>query len=842
MHHDSRANRLSSLGIFLVVSVLAGLLVAGLAIPVATAAGMAGTTVNTLLTQLPQELPKGPTAEKTTILASDGTTVITQLYDENRVIVPLDQIKPIMQQAQIAIEDNRYYEHGALDMKSLLKAVITNVGSSDGGGGSTLTQQYVKQFLIEQATLIPDAAEREAKVQALQARTLTRKVAEARYAIGLEQDLTKSLGSEKAAKDQILDNYLNIAYYGDGAYGVEAAAMHYYDVPASQLTLPQAAMLAGIVQTPNRNPVDDFAAAMQRRNVVIDRMLQLGLITSDEATAAEADPGTLDVQSTPNGCANDSDPTYVQVCQYIVNTLKNDPRFGSTPAEALDNLNRGGYTITTTIDPTKQEAAQAAISDRIGGSDPVKSVMVEMEPGTGKVLAAAQNRQLLAIDADDGTNYSQGRTDYQYFAPYGIGSIDEGSQAGSTFKTFIVAAALQAGIPPTYALNAPYKMTFPATDDFKECNGSTVGGTGWPVQNSSSGENGRYTMMTATAESVNTYFAQLEKTVGVCNAVTMASEAGVVTWPNNPDPTLQNIMSYGNIPAFTLGVADTSPMSMAVAYSTFANSGVRCDPMVYTSVTTVNDDGTVIPVGSPPTPNCKQVIDPDIANGVNYVLSNVFTGGTAGGYGLSGRPASGKTGTTDSGAAGWLIGYTPQIVGVAMVALDNNSYFGNRTTMAGIKTTPTAPGSKPVTLVGYGAQDAGPIWRQAMSVAVQGMPVEQFTKPSSTILNGKPVPVPSTKGMSDTDTQKALEAAGFVVTTQQIYNDAPSGQFLGASCPQRYYGATCYLQYSQGPQPPPAPTDNPSGGTPGGTGGGNGPGGGGNGPAGGPPQPGSTPS
>jgi len=799
MRRVSWEKKMSSLGMFLLVSVLAGLLVAGLAIPGAALAGVTSTTVYASLTKLPEELATPPQAERTNILLADGST-LTQLYDENRVIVKLDQIAPIMQQAQIAIEDDRYYSHGALDLRSLAKAVLSNLGSGDGGGGSTLTQQYVKQVLVEQAMQQDTDEKRQEALDEAQGRTLERKIREMRYAIALEQ---------KFSKDQILENYLNIAYYGDGAYGVEAAAHHYFNTSAANLTLAQAAMLAGIVQTPSRNPADPDtrADAIDRRNVVIDRMLELGLISQSDADTAEAetyDPSQI--QSQPNGCASVTNLDYIQVCQYIYNTLLSDEfsSLGSTSQERLDNLNTGGYTITTTIDPAKQAAAQSAISNRIGDADPVKSTMIMMQPGTGVVWAAAQNRRQIGFSDEDLLN---GKTSHVYFAPSSLGG-DEGAQPGSTFKGFVVAAALDAGIPPTKQFNAQYRMDF-SNDYFMSCNGPVKAGQGWVVYNDSGG--GVMNMYQGTANSVNTYFVQLEQLVGICASATMADAAGAQVSNPSVDPDHPDILAYNVDPSFTLGVAYVSPMSMATAYSTFAARGLRCDPVV---VGTMQDrNGTQMPV---PNGNCRQVIKQSVADGVNAVLANLFTYGTGAGFGLSGRPMSGKTGTTEYGSAGWLIGYAPNIVGVAQVAVDSNGVWspfwaphirGGMKSMSGVR-LPSG-----TYLNGFGAADAGPIWHAAMAAATSGMPVESFTKPTSDILYGKKVVPPDTSGMSMADAQTALQAAGFYVTQTQVYDNSSPGTLLNINC-EYVYGGTCTMNISQGPRPP-DPTDTGGGNQPG---------------------------
>jgi len=332
-------------------------------------------------------------------------------------------------------------------------------------------------------------------------------------------------------------------------------------------------------------------------------------------------------------------------------------------------------------------------------------------------------------------------------------------------------------------------------------------------------------MYDAAANSVNGYFVQLEKLTGLCNVVTMANKVGAMTWPD--DPQHHDVMSFGNdAPSFTLGTADTSPMSMAVSYSTYASRGVKCDPVIVKEIKDREGNDIATTNG-----NCTQAIRPEVADGVNAVLSRAFTNGTASGFGISGHTLSGKTGTTDNGSAAWLIGYTPQLVGVTMVAVDTNRAWND--IWIPRKPTPDEPASMSGVLVhnddyrlnGFGAADSGPIFRPAMTAALADLPNASFTPPSNEILNGKPVNPPSTAGMDLKTAQKTLQDAGFNVTVKEDYNNSPAGTFLGASCPQHVYGGACTLNVSQGPRPvepvaPPSSTaPNPGGTSTDGTGG-----------------------
>ncbi|MGZ4437890.1 MAG: transglycosylase domain-containing protein, partial [Nocardioidaceae bacterium] len=254
----------SHLGVMVAVAAVMGVLAAGLAIPFAGVTGLSARTVANEMDKLPANLAAEPLAQRTTLLARDGSTLAT-LYDQNRVNVPLSRVAPVMRQAIVAIEDYRFYQHGALDLRGTLRALVTNQAS--GGtvqGGSSITQQMVKMTLVNQA-------DTKAEQQAATADTYQRKINELRYAIAFEQ---------KYSKDWILERYLNIAYFGDGAYGIEAAARHYFSVPAAKLNLTQAALLAGLVKNPTGyDPTNNPGAAKDRRNTVLARMAELNVIS-----------------------------------------------------------------------------------------------------------------------------------------------------------------------------------------------------------------------------------------------------------------------------------------------------------------------------------------------------------------------------------------------------------------------------------------------------------------------------------------------------------------------------------------------------------------------------------
>ncbi len=762
-----------ALAMFVVVSVLAGLLVAGLAVPAAALGGTSAKYVAQGIESLPAELTITPVADKTVILMADGQP-LAELFDENRTVVTLDQIAPIMRTAQVAIEDTRFYQHGALDLKGTLRALVRTGSGTDVQGGSTLTQQYIKQVRVEAA----QAAGDQAGVFAAQEQTLQRKVLELRYAIALEA---------KYSKDEILNRYLNIAYYGDGTYGVEAAAKHYFGVSAKDLTLAQAAMLAGLTQNPvATDPINHPQAAIDRRAVVINRMLELGLISADDAAKAKATPfdPSKKVPST-TGCVGTK---YPFMCDYVVRSLLANPALGATVDDRHNTIYRGGLVIKTQIDPNSMNVAQQAVSSKVKATDPVISTMVEVQPGTGLILAMAQSRPVM------GTNADLGQTFYNYAVSAAMGGA-EGYQAGSTFKAFTIAAALDRGIPTTktFVGQSPLPLQ---NRVFRTCDASGADTSfKFPskvgLQNEFNQNYGTLDLRTAAAKSVNTYFVQLEAAAGICQAARMATAAGVLA--SNGDDLVK---TFSYIPSFTLGVVEVTPLSMADAYATMAARGVHCDPIIVSSIT--SPDGKPVATQSA---NCKQVIRPEVADGVNYVLQAVMqAGGTGAGVRLPGsRPQAGKTGTTDSHAAVWFNGYTPNIEGVAMVAVDKSPRFSafwaaRGGSLSGLRL------STGWLLNGSGSGDAGDIWTPAMTKAVANLPATPFTAPPDSIIHGTRTAIPSTAGMSASQASAVLTAAGFSVSNRPVYDNSPNGTFLGVTC-DGFVGGSCSLNYSQGPRP-----------------------------------------
>ena len=374
------AGVISLIAAFVAAALVMGVLGAGLVMPAVGALGATARTGVNLFDSLPSEFTSNPLSEQSVILASDGSKLATP-YDENRTIVPLAEVAPIMRKAQIAIEDHRFYDHGGADLQGILRAAVSNqVSDSTGGGGSTLTQQYVKITLQENALR---AGDKDA-ARAATAKTFARKIQELKYAIQLEKTLTK---------DQILENYLNLVYYGDRAYGVEAASQHYFSHSAKTLNIPEAALLAGIVQNPGTtDPINFPEKALARRNVVLDRMKELAVITPAEWQAARAVPlaDMMKPKAAKNSCMASEFPYF---CDYVLAYLKLDPSLdaalGKGEAARTQAIYRGGLTIQTTMDAELMRVARDEITKRvpIGNDLNVGGASAILDVKTGAVRA-----------------------------------------------------------------------------------------------------------------------------------------------------------------------------------------------------------------------------------------------------------------------------------------------------------------------------------------------------------------------------------------------------------------------------------------------------------------------
>ncbi|MFY1616529.1 transglycosylase domain-containing protein [Micromonospora sp. WMMD736] len=693
---------LSRLFTVLLAGVLAGLVLAVAALPGNLLVGFTARAALGSYAALPASLKTPATPQRSYLYANDGKTLLTTFYDVNRTDVALADIAPVMRQAIVAAEDRRFYDHGGADLRGLARALVANVkGGGTEQGGSTLTMQYVRNVLKTDPTRT--AEERAAATDP----TIGRKIQEIKYASALD----KSLG-----KDEILDRYLNIAYFGSGAYGIAAASQRYFGKAPAQLTLAESALLAGLVQSPDAySPIGgDKDQALARRSYVLDSMVATSAITAAQAAQAKAEPLALHPTAQPNGCTAvaQGHDDWGYFCDYLRRWWLTQPAFGATPAEREQALRSGGYTVVTSLDPKIQATAQQQATKVYGYDNKRALPIAAVQPGTGRVLAMAVNRHYSLADNPAGqANYPN--TVNPLIS--GGASVD-GYQAGSTFKLFTMLAALESGRTLSTGFDAPAKLPtrYPAEGP-GSCDGH------WCPANANPDWMDGYRMMwDGFGRSVNTYFVWLAEQVGQDKVVEMAQRLGI-TFRADTDAAFakNNAANWGS---FTLGVAATTPLDLANAYATVAAEGTYCTPVPVVSVTDAK--GTKVPVGEP---SCKRVLDADVARAATDAARcpvgqqspyGQCNGGTATGVNdiLAGRPVAGKTGSSEENATETFVGFTPQVA------------------VAGIAANPDDPTDSVGSAVQSKVIDAV---ARVIATAVKGQPEKAFTPPSKE-LAGEP--------------------------------------------------------------------------------------------------------
>ena len=636
--------------------------------------GLAAKEASDRFLSLPSDLREVPLPQRSVMVDAEGAP-IAWFYEQNRSVVPLDQVAPVMRQALVDIEDSRFYDNPGIDLRAIGRALVRSQAGAVTGeqteqeGASTLTQQYVKNLRLAQART---EAEREEVLEV----SYARKLEEARYALRLSDELSK---------DEILEGYLNLVFFGNGAYGVQAAAERYFSVPASALSLPQAALLAGIVKNPSAlDPTNHPEAALERRNLVLDRMRELGHVTDEQHAAATATPLGLDPGGPAAGCSG----TNGYFCDHVLRQLLADERLGPDEQARQALLETGGLTIVTTLHPKVQAAAVAATARARGSRANLATAVVQ--PGTGKVLALAASQPFGVEPGQTSVNLPVGGT--------------SGFQAGSTFKVFVLAHALAQGVPLDLELYAP--QVYVGSDNGKP----------YPVANAADSESGVFDLQQATWLSVNTWYMQLQDRTGIGGPAALAEAMGVRLADGRP---------LHRVPSFTLGTNEVTPLAMAGAYATFAARGKHCPPYALVALRQASYAGAggsaaarLGDVGFP-APQCRQVLPSAVSDTVTSVLSGVITQGT-GRAADPGRPAAGKTGTVQDYSSAWFAGYTPDLAAAVWMGDPRGGYrFPLRDVTVAGTTYPQV----------YGGGVPAQTWSALVRGALQGSPPRPFPAP-----------------------------------------------------------------------------------------------------------------
>lgn len=635
------------------------------------------------------------------LFAADGS-LIAHLHGEiDRDPVPLADIPLVLRRAVVAIEDRRFYRHAGIDVRGTLRAFISNL-RGNRQGGSTITQQLAKNLYFHGRP-----------------RTIPTKAREAMVALGLEQ---------ASSKDRILGAYLNTAYFGRGAYGVQAAARSYFNRDVSSLSLSESAFLAGLVHMPARY---DFtatdapavqqarrAAAIARRNVVLDAMRGLGFASARAVDRAKAEPITIE----PPADIRWKHPYYVDAVLRQLGVLRTggeerpDERFdvlGTTHTERADAVYRRGLRIHTALRPNVQEGAERSMAEHLprGVMPKASAALVSIEPGTGEVGALIGGRDYYPEGCEDPSSARPLCRHAKVNLALGALAGGTGRQPGSSFKPIVLAAALEEGLSLRQTLDgSPFVYRYDRTER-------------WKVENYEGSAGGTMDVVDATVRSINAAYARLEiqflgegeGTSGSAKVADMARKLGI-DWPTERELEQRCKAAFrktgrctpaDDVPAIALGAREVSPLEMAAAYATFANDGVYTEPTFITKIT--DADGKVLYRAEP---EQRRVLKPSTARGVTFALQQAVQRGTGRAAALDERPVAGKTGTSQMWRDAWFAGYVPQLTTV--------TWIGNPTLES------MTPGNGYPTRVTGGSYPSR-IWHTAMGMALAREPVKDFS-------------------------------------------------------------------------------------------------------------------
>lgn len=711
---------------FVGISSIAAILLGFAVTPAVATSGISAQGTSGLFDELPEYLKLTDLAEKTTLYAKDkdGKEVfLASFYAQNRVTVPLEEISPFVIDAAIAAEDPRFYEHGGIDLWGTIRAAISTVTGSRVQGGSSISQQYVKNILVMRAEDIADPAERKIAYQTATATNLDRKIKELRYAMGMEGQYSK---------DSILNGYLNIASFGGRVYGIEAAAQRYFGVKAKDLTLAQAASLIATVNNPNNLRIDnpDMVKANQdRRNWVLERMLAEGKISQQQHDEAIAQPVTPKITSAASGCETAAGSAFF--CDYVTWVIKNDDAFGATEDERWAAFVRGGWKITTTLDLDLQAAAVASLDENVPKIVPegdIAGSAVSIEVGTGRILAMAQSKDYSADEkvVKTGANYSS--VNFNTDSRYGSST---GFPVGSTYKLFTLAEWLKQGHGLNEVVSGSVR-DWRMNEFTNSCDGT--GGPNWRPVNYSGALDTTTTVMSALKASYNTNFVTMASKLDLCNIRNGAEAFGVHRADRNP---------LKSNPSTILGTEEIAPLTMAVATAAIANDGKTCTAIAIDKI--VNKDGKTIKA---PTSTCTQAVTPSIARTMAYGMENVHSrGGTAERAGVGDDiPWIAKTGTSDNAEHNWILGSTSKVTTVV--------WLGNVTGHVALSSVRFTNGEQYNT-----KQD---IWRAIMAVANPKYGGARFGEPDQTLLRGRSLVVPEVTGLTKEQARDLIQSVGLV--------------------------------------------------------------------------------
>jgi membrane peptidoglycan carboxypeptidase len=750
-------------GSLVLCGLVAGVVVAAALFPGVAMSGLLAKESLERFDELPNELTVLDGPQISYIYAKDGTLLAT-MYDENRRNITLDQMPQVMIDALLSAEDRNFYDHIGVDVRGIARAFVANTGAGDiTQGASTVTQQFVRLALTYFADTPQEIVEATED-------THTRKLREARLAMAVEKQMSK---------EEILERYLNLAYFGEGSYGIFAASQVYFGKQPMDMELHEAAMLAGIVKAPSEfSPASEgsLPIATERRDWVLDQMAETGVITPAQAREAKAIEIESSVERQPNECVNTVENHWGFFCDYFYRWWMDQEVFGATPWERERRLKGGGYQITTTLDVDIQEAMKEHVDAQIETSDdePHALMLGAFEPGTGKVRAMATNRNFSLDDSDNGPHTDPAKRRQGVNGTYpnttnpliaGGGDIF-GYQSGSTAKLYTMLAGLEEGMPLDHNIYSPPRVTtrFPVEPGYPSSCGNRWCPVNYPGQ-----APGLYNMWTAFGASINTYFAQLIQQAGADNAVDVAQRLGIRFREPADARLAQNAAGWG---AFTLGVAHTTPLDLATAFGTVSAEGVHCSPLPVEEIRT--NDGRTLDIAKP---KCDRVIKKDVALAAIDAGRCVVGGNSK--YGECGR------GTAT---------FVPD------VNQPTNSYirqpiWGKTGTADGARTYSFVLSTKQLTVAG---QLADPDWAETdqsmdgakvraavihtMHDAMDGVESQDWARPGSEkLVRGERVSIPVVECLPVSEAEALISDAGFDVNVddEQVDSECEEGQVAG---------------------------------------------------------------
>ncbi|QQD75309.1 transglycosylase domain-containing protein [Curtobacterium sp. YC1] len=725
----SRTKPVSAVGAFIGFvgfSALAGLLVTIGVTPAIAVAGVTTTSTIGVFESLPEYIEIGDLPQRNEMYAYSGGKSVhfATLYDQNRQELKFDQISDQLKNAAIDGEDKRFYDHGGVDMTSLIRAGVGSIagGLGESGGGSTLTMQLVRNIKMQQALELPTKKEQVKAYNEAVEQTIPRKLEEMKLAIGL---------AKKYSKKEILTAYLNIAYFGDQTYGVQAAAQHYYNKSATDLTPAEAASLIAIVQYPearNLSSPKKYDANVARRNVVLRSMYAQKNLTEEEyRTARQSKPADYVHLTQPSqGCRASVGDGSQFFCDYAKKVVLEMPQLGSSQKARDTAWRNGGYKIQTSLNidlNAEQKRLLNTYDNKAETNMALGATLNSIEAGSGRIITMAQNK-----DFDESLKSAPTSTSLNYSVDEKYGS-SKGFQTGSTYKLFTLLDWVKQG----HGLNETVSGAERTVSPWTICGQTDY--TAFPVSNDAPGEGGNWSVMGATAGSINGAFASMAQKLDLCDIRDVAKSLGVHRADGDE-------LQYMN-PSAILGTNEIAPMTMASAYAAVANNGVYCKPIAIDQITSPSGKK----LGGQ-TKDCKQAVDPAFAQAAVYAMKGTIRSGTAqGAQTPDGTQLFAKTGTTDEADQIWLVGASSRVATAYWQGNTDGRKINLRHFSNGVSNT-------------YAGARAD-VWRQAMTPINALYPAGPFTDPQQSSIRGNAKSLPNLQGKTADEARSAISGAGF---------------------------------------------------------------------------------